>query len=88
MQNFIALDILNQIKKACFSKQSDMMRKISGLYLYETLTFSLGKVFEMQVEKILPDIMQSISDPKENVRRAALQANRAIMSRLSNHAIK
>jgi hypothetical protein len=49
-----------------------MMRKISGLYLYETLIISLGKVFEMHVEKILPDIMNSISDPKENVRRAAL----------------
>jgi hypothetical protein len=64
------------------------MRKVSGLYLYETLSFSLGKVFEMQVEKILPDIMQCISDPKDVVRRAALQANRAIMSKLSNHAIK
>lgn len=72
MQTFISLDILNQIKKDCFSKQSDQMRKISGLYLYETFTFSLGKVFEMQVERILPDIMQTISDPKENVRRAAL----------------
>lgn len=64
------------------------MRKVSGLYLYETLTISLGKVFEMYVERILPDIMQSIADPKEPVRRAALQANRTIMSKLSNHAIK
>lgn len=88
MQNFAALDLLNQIKKECFSKQSDPMRKISGLYLYETFTISMGKVFEMQVERILPDIMQCISDPKDVVRRAALQANRTIMSKLSNHAIK
>lgn len=88
MQTFIQLDILNTIHKECFSKHSDPMRKVSGLYLYETLAISLGKVFEMSVERILPDIMQSIADPKEPVRRAALQANRTIMSKLSNHAIK
>lgn len=47
------------------------MRKISGLYLYETLTISLGKVFEMNVEKILPDIILCISDSKDHVRKAA-----------------
>jgi hypothetical protein len=51
------MDLLNQVHKDCFSKHSDPMRKISGLYLYETLTISLGKVFEMSVEKILPDII-------------------------------
>ncbi len=42
----------------------------------------------MKVETILPNIIMCISDPKEHVRRAATQANRTIMSRLSNHAIK
>jgi len=64
------------------------MRKIAGLYMYETLTISMGKVFEMYVEKILPNVIQCISDPKEHVRKAATQANRTVMSRLSNHAIK
>lgn len=88
MQTFLSLDLLTTIHKECFSKHSDQLRKIAGLYLYETLTISLGKVFEMYVEKILPDIMQCIADPKEPVRKAALQANRTIMSKLSNHAIK
>lgn len=64
------------------------MRKVSGLYLYETLSLSLGKVFEMYVDKILPNIMLCIADPKEQVRRAAINSNKAIMGRLSNHAIK
>lgn len=59
------MDILNLIHKECFAKHSDALRKVSGLYLYETLTISLGKIFEMNVEKILPNIMQCISDPKE-----------------------
>ena len=42
----------------------------------------------MQVETILPFIMGCISDHKENVRRAAIQANKTIMGNLSNHAIK
>jgi len=82
------MDLLSTIQKECFSKHSDPMRKISGLYIYETLTISLGKVFEMYVEKILPNIIMCISDPKEHVRKAATQANRTVMSRLSNHAIK
>jgi hypothetical protein len=57
MTNMKNMDLLNQVHKDCFSKHSDPMRKISGLYLYETLTISLGKVFEMSVEKILPDII-------------------------------
>jgi hypothetical protein len=57
MQHFIKSDLLTTIHKDCFNKHSDPMRKISGLYLYETLTISLGKVFEMNVEKILPDII-------------------------------
>jgi hypothetical protein len=59
------MDILSSIHKECFSKHSDPLRKIAGLSLYETLTISLGKVFEMNVEKILPDIMIGIADSKE-----------------------
>ena len=88
LQNFIQMDLLNTIQKECFTKHADPMRKISGLYLYETLTISLGKVFEMYVEKILPNIIMCISDPKDQVRKCATQANRTVMSRLSNHAIK
>ena len=88
LQNFIQMDLLNTIQKECFTKHADPMRKISGLYLYETLTISMGKVFEMYVEKILPNIILCISDPKDQVRKCATQANRTVMSRLSNHAIK
>jgi len=88
LQNFLQMDLLNTIQKECFTKHADPMRKISGLYLYETLTISMGKVFEMYVEKILPNIIMCISDPKDQVRKCATQANRTVMSRLSNHAIK
>jgi flagellar motor component MotA len=71
MSNMKDMDLLNTTHNHCFTKHADPMRKISGLYLYETLTISLGKVFEMNVEKILPDIILCISDPKEHVRRAA-----------------
>ena len=60
------------LQNECFTKHSDPIRKIAGLYLYETLSFSMGKVFEMQVEKILPNIMLCIADQKEQVRKAAI----------------
>jgi hypothetical protein len=69
---FKALNILPIIQKECFAKNSDPLRKISGLYLYETLSISQGKVFEMDIESILPNVMLCISDPKEPVRRVAL----------------
>ena len=47
MQTLTQMDILSIIQKECFSKHSDPLRKVSGLFLYETLSLSLGKVFEM-----------------------------------------
>ena len=88
LSTLTSMDILTIVHKECFSKQADPLRKVSGIYLYETLSISLGKVFEMNIEKILPNIMLCVSDPKDIVRRAAIQANKTIMGRLSNHAIK
>lgn len=88
MQSLAQVELIPKAKKELFSKHADPLRKVSGLYLYETLSFSLGKVFEMHTVQILPDIMGCIADHKESVRKAAFQANRVIMSRLSNHAIK
>lgn len=50
-------EMLEIVQKECFSKNSDQMRKIAGLYLYETLSISLGKTFEMHLLKILPNIL-------------------------------
>lgn len=73
MQTLYSMDIIPIIQKECFEKKNaDPLRKVSGLYLYETLSISMGKVFEMQVVKVLPNIMQCISDHKENVRKAAI----------------
>jgi hypothetical protein len=88
MTQFNQYDILGTLQKECFGKHADPLRKISALYLYETLSFSLGKSFEMHIVKILPLIQQCITDQKEQVRKAALNTNKALMGRFSNHAIK
>ena len=72
LQFFNSLDLYPILQKECFTKHADALRKIAGLYIYETLSLSLGKVFEMQIEKTLPNIMNCISDPKENIRKAAI----------------
>ena len=81
-------ELIETVQKECFSKKADPLRKVAGLYLYETLAISLGKQFEMYLLKILPNILDSIADQKENVRRAALNANKYIMGKFSNYAIK
>ena len=53
---FYSFDVFNIVQKECFHKHTDPLRKISGLYLYETLSFSLGKAFEMHIQTVLPNI--------------------------------
>lgn len=43
-------DVFNILQKECFSKNADQLRKLSGLYLYETLSISLGKSFELHLQ--------------------------------------
>jgi len=47
------------------------MRKIAGLYFYETLAISLGRTFELYLDLVFPNILKCIADSKEDVRQAA-----------------
>jgi len=80
--------ILDRIEKGCFGKHAEPLRKISGILLFEALVFSLGKSFEMYIDRILPFIMQAISDVKDQVRKTAVHSVKRIMPQLSMYAIK
>ena len=70
------------------SKKVNLVRKQAGLNLYECLSISMGKSFEVYLPKIFPHVLDSISDSKETVRLSAQAALRTIMATFSNYAIK
>jgi hypothetical protein len=89
MSFLVESDVLGIISKESFdSKKTDSIRKQAGLYLFESLAFSMGKSFEVFLDKVFPLVLGSISDQKEQVRSAALGALQTIMAMFSNYAIK
>ena len=71
-----------------FMKKSEHIRKISGLFFYQAMSISHGKAFEIYSLRVIPYIMMGISDHKDTVRNVAIVANKELLSRFSNYAIK
>jgi hypothetical protein len=59
------MDVLKMFEGAFQSKRADYIRKVAALNLFETLSFSMGKSFELYLDMIFPHILSSISDQKE-----------------------
>jgi len=73
-------DVLGVLQKDCFAgKKADPLRLMSGLLLYETLSYSQGKAFEPNIREIIPNILTCISDPREPVRSCANAANKQVV---------
>jgi hypothetical protein len=82
-------ELLKNINEVCFHKKnSKPHNKIAGLYLYETLSITLGKSFEIFLEKVIDNILSQFADSKEEVRIASKQAMKAVMKNLSGYAVK
>jgi elongation factor 3 len=64
------------------------INKIALLNCYEAFASTLGKVFEIHVERILPNLLSSLSDSKINVREAARKALDCIMANISGLCVK
>ena len=89
MKEMKELDIFNTFGAKYFqSKRADYVRKLASLNVFEALSFSMGKSFELYLDTVFPHILGSISDPKEIVRQGATNALQRIMANFSNYAIK
>lgn len=66
MNFMVECDIIGIMTRESFdSKKTDPIRKQAGLYLFENLAFSMGKSFEVFLEKVFPLVLSSIADQKE-----------------------
>lgn len=79
--------IMIKLKEAVEDKKNAQKRE-GVLCCYETLSYSLGRLFEPYVIQILPLLLACYGDAVKEVREATDDACRVIMSKLSGHCVK
>ena len=88
MKSLNDYEILSAVQEACFkNKNTPTIRKQAGLFLYECLSYSLNRSFEVYIHSIIQNILSTFADPKEPVRLAAKVAMKTIMASLSGYAV-
>jgi HEAT repeat protein len=79
--------IMAHLKEAIEDKRN-IHRREGALLAFETLSFTLGRMFEPYVIQILPYLLASYGDSNREIRAATEDACRVIMSKLSAHCVK
>ncbi|WVQ78061.1 hypothetical protein IAT38_000142 [Cryptococcus sp. DSM 104549] len=80
-------DLMDKLKEAAEDKTSYQSRQ-GALFAYETLSTTLGKIFEPYVIEIIPQLLALFGDSNADVREATQDSSRVIMSRVSGHCVK
>jgi HEAT repeat protein len=65
-----------------------MQARQGAVFGYEVLSTVLGRLFEPYITEILPTLLACFGDSSTDVREATQDAAKAIMSKLSGHAVK
>ncbi|KAK4052868.1 translational activator of GCN4 [Microbotryomycetes sp. JL221] len=68
--------------------KKDVNARQGAIFGYEILSTVLGRLFEPYVTEILPLLLACYGDTAREVREATQDAAKAIMSKLSGHAVK
>lgn len=79
--------IMSSLKEAVEDKKRPERRE-GALFAFETLSQTLGRLFEPYVIQILPLLLVCFGDSNRDVREATEDACRVIMSKLSAHCVK
>ncbi|WWD15877.1 hypothetical protein CI109_100301 [Kwoniella shandongensis] len=87
LQSLKEYDLMDRLKEAAEDKTSYQSRQ-GALFAYETLSTTLGKVFEPYILEIIPQLLASFGDGNTDVREATQDASKVIMSRVSGHCVK
>lgn len=79
--------VLGRLRDNAEDKKSVHARQ-GAIFGYEILATVLGRLFEPYVPEILPILLACFGDASPDVREATQDAAKAIMSKLSGHAVK
>lgn len=80
-------DIITRLTDASEDKKNNNARQ-GAMFAFETLSSTLGRLFEPYIIKIIPLLLTCLGDSSTDVREATSDAARVIMSRISGHAVK
>lgn len=80
-------DIVTRLKDSLEDKKNTNARQ-GALFAVETLSMTLGRIFEPYIIQILPFLLLAMGDGTVEVREATQDASRAIMGKVSGHAVK
>ncbi|KAJ3008678.1 UNVERIFIED_CONTAM: translational activator of GCN4, partial [Siphonaria sp. JEL0065] len=80
-------NIMNSLKDAIEDKKK-MEKREGALFAFETLSMTLGRLFEPYVIQILPLLLVCYGDNQREVRDATNDTCKVIMSKLSGHCVK
>ncbi|KAG0051009.1 translational activator of GCN4 [Gryganskiella cystojenkinii] len=74
--------------KAAVDDKKDPHAREGAMIAFETLSQTLGRLFEPYVIQILPLLLVCFGDSVSDVRQATADTSRAIMGKLSGHCVK
>ncbi|KAG2194137.1 hypothetical protein INT47_004207 [Mucor saturninus] len=80
-------NVMNALKDAVDNKRNYEYRQ-GALFAFETLSATLGRLFEPYIIQIIPLLLVCSSDANMDVREASSDAARVIMSKVSGHCVK
>ena len=80
-------ELIEKLKEAAEDKSSFQSRQ-GAAFAFETLSATLGKVFEPYILETIPLLLTLFGDSNADVREATQDAARVIMSRISGHCVK
>ena len=80
-------NIMLRLRDAVEDKRKTTRRE-GALFAYETLSFTLGRLFEPFVIQILPLLLVCFGDSNKDVRDATEDTCKVIMSKLSGYCVK
>ncbi|KAM3583875.1 translational activator of GCN4 [Umbelopsis sp. WA50703] len=79
--------VMQALKDAVDNKKVYQYRQ-GALFAFETLSQTLGRLFEPYVIQVLPMLLTCFGDSNAEVREATSDAARVIMSKISGHCVK
>jgi hypothetical protein len=80
-------DVINRLRTAAEDKKSFEARQ-GAMFALETLSNTLGRLFEPYITFILPILLTEFGDSTADVRDAAQDAARVIMGNMSGYGVK
>ncbi|WWC61174.1 uncharacterized protein I303_103754 [Kwoniella dejecticola CBS 10117] len=87
LQSLKEYDLMDKLKEAGEEKSAYQGRQ-GAVFAYETLTSTLGKIFEPYIIELVPQLLALFGDGNADVREAVQDASKVIMSKISGHCVK